>query len=171
MAGIFHLILGTSLLIAGRKLFWLFVAAAGFFAGVQLTDRFWHGPEWLSILVGLGLGILLALLAMALKSLAIGLAGFLLGGSAVVALAEALGVESGMLIWVLYLVGGIVGIILITTVFDWALIGISSFAGASMIVQFLELNRPLAGLVIVILLVVGIFIQSGQKRREIKRDD
>ena len=170
MAGIIHLILGVSLLVSGRKLFWLFVAAAGFFAGVQLTDRFWQGPEWFSILVGLGLGILFALLAMGLKSLAIGLAGFLLGGSAVAALAEALGMESALLIWASYLVGGIVGIILIATVFDLALIGISSFAGSTMIVQYLELGRPLGGFLMLILLVVGIFIQSGQKRKENKRD-
>jgi len=75
-----------------------------------------------------------------------------------------------LLILASYLVGGIVGIILIATVFDWALIGISSFAGSTMIVQYLELGRPLGGFLMLILLVVGIFIQSGQKRKENKRD-
>jgi len=168
---IIKLIFGFGLLLFGRRLFWIFVAAAGFFAGVELVTRFWNGPEWLAILVGFGLGILFAILAMALKSFAIGLAGFLLGGSTLLSLAATFGVERGPMVWVLYIVGGILGIALISAFFDWALIGISSFAGASMIAQSLDINRPVAGLVILILLIIGIVAQFEQKRKESKRDD
>lgn len=171
MLFVINLLLGIGLLVSGRKLFWLFVAAAGFFAGAQLAARFWSGADWLAIVVGLIAGVLFALLAMALKSVAIALAGFLLGGSALVSLASILGFDKGPLVWLIYLAGGVLGIILLSTVFDWALIGISSFAGASITTQTLGINRPLAGLVILVLLLVGIFIQAGQRRREKNNDD
>src|SRR5688572_3309532 len=155
MLFIINLILGIGLLLAGRKLFWLFVAAAGFFAGVELINRFWQGPEWLSIVVGLVVGLLFALLAMGLKTIAISIAGFLLGGSALLSLASAFGIERGL--FILYIVGGILGIIFISIFFDWALIIISSLAGASMIAQTLDMNRVVfSGVVFVVLLLIGI---------------
>ncbi len=169
MLFVINFILGIGLLVAGRKLFWLFVAAAGFFAGVELTTRFWHGSEGLSIVVGLIIGVLFALLAMALQSIAIGVAGFLLGATSLLSLANSFGIERGELI--IYIVGGILGIIFISIFFDWALISISSFAGASILVKTLDLGRPLAGLTFVILLIIGIVIQSRDKRREKKDDD
>ena len=41
MLNVINLILGGALLVAGRKLFWLFVGAAGFVTGIQLATRFW----------------------------------------------------------------------------------------------------------------------------------
>src|SRR5688572_26100423 len=120
MLFIINLILGIGLLVAGRKLFWLFVAAAGFFAGVELSTRFFDGPEGLSIVVGIVVGILFALLAMALKSIAISVAGFFLGGAAFLALAGSLGIEQGE--FIIYIVGGIIGVIFLNVFFDWALI-------------------------------------------------
>jgi len=165
-----NLILGIGLLLAGRKLFWLFIAAAGFFAGVELINRFWHGPEWLSIVVGLVVGLLFALLAMGLKTFAISIAGFLLGGSALLSLASAFGIERGLLI--LYIIGGVLGIIFISIFFDWALIIISSLAGASMIAQTLDMQRAvISGVMFIILLVIGIVVQSSDMRGNKKRDD
>jgi hypothetical protein len=165
-----NLILGIGLLLAGRKLFWLFVAAAGFLAGVELINRFWSGPEWLSIVVGLVVGLLFALLAMGLKTIAISISGFLLGGSALLSLASAFGIERG--IFILYIVGGILGIIFISTFFDWALIIISSLAGASMIAQTLDMNRAIfSGVVFVILLLIGIVVQSNDMRGNKKHVD
>jgi hypothetical protein len=171
MLFVINVILGIGLLVSGRRLFWLFVAAAGFFTGVALVSRFWKGPEWLSIVVGLTIGVLFAVLAMALKSLAISLAGFLLGGAALLALASMLGFERGPFIWILYVVGGILGIILISAFFDWALIGISSAAGASILIQTLDFKRPIAGLGFIILLIIGLLIQSAGMRKEKKHDD
>jgi hypothetical protein len=171
MLFILNLLLGIGLLFSGRKLFWLFVAAAGFIAGVQLTTRTWHGPEWLSILVGLAAGGIFALLAMALKSIAISVAGFLLGGSILLSLATLVGLDRGALTWVLYIVGGITGVILLATFFDWALIGLSSFGGASLLVETFNLKGPAAGVVLFILLLAGILAQSAAMRRTKKRGD
>ena len=165
-----NLILGIGLLLSGRKLFWLFVATAGFFAGVEMVNRFFHGSEVLAIIVGIVAGLLFALLAMALKTIAISIAGFLLGGSTFLALASAFGIQRGE--FILYIVGGILGIIFIGVFFDWALITISSLAGASIIAQTLAANRPaITALIFIILLVVGIVIQSNDMRKNKKQDD
>jgi hypothetical protein len=165
-----NLILGIGLLLVGRKLFWLFVAAAGFFAGVELINRFWNGPEWLSIVVGLVVGLLFALLALGLKTIAISIAGFFLGGSALLSLASAFGIERGLLIF--YIIGGVLGIIFIGIFFDWALIIISSLAGASMIAQTLDMQRAIfSGVIFIILLLIGIVVQSNDMSRNKKHDD
>jgi hypothetical protein len=163
-----NLLLGVGLLVSGRRIFWLFVAAAGFLAGVDLSTRFFQGAEGLSIVVGLVVGILFALLAMALKSVAISVAGFFLGGAALLSLAGSFGIERGELI--IYIIGGVLGVIFLNTFFDWALIGISSFAGASILVQTLSLERPIAGIAFIVLLFIGIAIQFADKNRG-KRDD
>lgn len=49
MLNLINLILGGALLVAGRKLFWLFVGAAGFVTGIQLATRFWQGSDVLAI--------------------------------------------------------------------------------------------------------------------------
>ena len=164
-----NLILGIGLLLFGRKLFWLFVATAGFFAGVEFASRVWQGSETLTIIVGLVVGLLFALLAMALKTLAISIAGFFLGGSALLSLASAFGIERGNL--VLYIIGGVLGIILISIFFDWALIIISSLAGASMIAQTLDVTQAIAGLVFIVLLLVGIFFQTNDMRKNKTHND
>jgi len=53
MLGVINIILGGALLVAGRKLFWLFVGAVGFVTGLQFATRIWQGPEGLAIIVGL----------------------------------------------------------------------------------------------------------------------
>jgi len=166
---VINLILGIGLLLSGRKLFWLFIAAAGFFAGVEMTARFWHGPEWISIIVGVAVGVIFALLALGLKSIAISIAGFFLGGSTILWLASGFGIERG--IFVLYMIGGVLGVIFISAFFDWALITLSSLAGASIIAQTLDINRPAASLVFILLLLLGIAVQSNALKRDRKNDD
>src|SRR5690606_16361092 len=74
-----YLLLGSALLLAGRKLFWLFVGAAGFVTGIQLASRLWQGADLPAIVVGLVIGVIFAVLAIALQGLLIGIAGFLSG--------------------------------------------------------------------------------------------
>ncbi len=64
MLNVFNLLLGGSLLIAGRKLFWLFVGVLGFIVGMQFVQRFWTGgPQIVAVIVGVVVGIIFALLA------------------------------------------------------------------------------------------------------------
>src|ERR1043165_9436275 len=112
MLNIINLILGGALLLAGRKLFWLFVGAAGFITGVQLATRFWQGPGILAIIVGLVLGVIFALLAIFLQAVVIWIAGFLTGGYVLSVLATLIGMQlNGATTWIVYVIGGILGVI------------------------------------------------------------
>jgi hypothetical protein len=170
MLGVINLILGGALLLAGRKLFWLFVGAAGFLTGMQLATRFWQGPDLLAIIVGLVIGVIFALLAIFLQALVIGIAGFLIGGYVLTVLATMLGIDvTGVMTWVIYAVGGVIGLILVSFLFDWAIITLSSLAGASLIIQSVfpqGVQGAAGGILFFILFIIGVLIQGSILRRE-----
>jgi len=168
MLSVINIILGAGLLVSGRKLFRLFVAAGGFFAGVQFASNFQDAPEWSTLAAGLAVGIAFAVLAGFLKSFAIGLAGFFLGGAIFNALAGSLGMDGN---WIIYLIGGVIGIILVSVVFDWALIGLSAFAGAALLVQAFALNEAANVPAFIVLLAAGISIQASAMRKDGKKHD
>ena len=160
MLSVINLLLGVTLLVAGRKLFWLFIGIIGFITGVQLAAAFWTGPEWTAIVIGIIVGILFALLAVFIEALAIGIAGFLAGGFVLTTFTNMLGLNEGILFWLLFAVGGMIGLLLVMFFFDWALIVLSSLAGASLIVQSAFAGEGPGGLVFVGLFLVGVLIQG-----------
>jgi hypothetical protein len=167
MLNVINLVLGSALLLAGRTLYWLFVGAAGFVTGMQLATRFWQGSDLLALIVGLVIGIIFALLAIFLQALVIGIAGFLIGGYILTGLAAMFGMEvSGAMTWIIYIIGGVIGLILVSFLFDWAIITLSSLAGASLIVQSFFSRGATGGIIFLILFILGIVIQGSLLRRE-----
>jgi hypothetical protein len=166
MLSVVSLILGVALLLAGRKLFWLFVGAAGFVAGLQLATQFWQGPEILAIVIGLVVGVIFALLAIFLQGVAIGVAGFLAGGYILTVLAGMIGLNQGAFSWIVYLVGGVIGVLLVIFLFDWALITLSSLAGASLVTQSLPVASGMGGVIFLALVIIGVVIQGSTLQRE-----
>jgi hypothetical protein len=160
-------ILGGALLIWGRKLFWLFVAAAGFLAGWQIAQSFTQN-EIIGIVIGILFAIGGALLAMFLKKIAIGVAGFLMGGSVLLSLAGLFNLDQGPAYWGFFLVGGIAGVILIGMFFDLALIWLSSLAGTMLLMEVIPYQGVTRILVFVGILFVGVVIQSSQWRKDDK---
>ncbi len=162
-----NLVIGAILLVAGRRLFWLLVGGIGFVIGVMLAQRFFSGNELTMVLAGLVLGAIFALLAIFLESVAIGIAGFLGGGYILLSLAGMLGLDRGGIgSWIIFVVGGIIGVILVALLFNWALITISSLAGASMVVAAFGMTAATAGIVYIILVIAGVLIQGTTLRRE-----
>ena len=166
MLNLLSIIIGGALLVAGRKIFWLFVGAIGFVIGIEIATRFFHGSELTMILAGLVLGLIFAGLAVFVESIAIGIAGFLGGGYVLLSLATMLGFDKGLISGIAFIVGGILGVILVVLLFDWALISISSLAGASIVVRALPLAAATAGLVYLGLLLAGVLMQGSALRNE-----
>lgn len=158
-------ILGAALLLAGRKLFWLFVAAAGFITGFQLASRYFPGAEVWAVIVGLVVGAIFAILAIFLQTIAIGIAGFLAGGYILQTIAASWGLNIAP--WLIYLIGGIIGVLLVSVLFNWAIITLSSLAGASLVVEAFQLQQ--AGLIFLILFLAGVIIQGTAHRYEERR--
>ncbi len=164
---ILRILIGILVLTLGRRLFWLFVGVVGFALGFTFaTDLFQGQPEWLIIVIALGVGLLGALLAVFVQQIAIGVAGFVGGGYITLTVANALGWDPGPAAWLPFLIGGIIGLVLMIVLFDWALIILSSLVGASLIVQAIQLREPLEIALFVILVVVGIVVQAGLMRRD-----
>jgi hypothetical protein len=68
--------------------------------------------------------------------------------------------------WVVYIIGGVIGLILVSILLDWALITLSSLAGASLIIQVLFPQGATGGLIFFILFLVGVILQGSILRRE-----
>ena len=120
-------LIGIVILLFGRKLFWLCVAAVGFAAGVELTPHLVHEPSpLLALTVAFVLGLIGALLALFLQKIAIAVLGFLAGGKLAGAIAAAFFVQYAQHSTIIFLAGGVVGAILLLFLFDWALIVVSS---------------------------------------------
>lgn len=168
MISLINVILGGALLLVGRKLFWLFVGAIGFVTGFQLASSFWQGSESLAIIFGLILGVTFALLAIFLQTIAIGVAGFFAGGFTLTALASMFGIDTGSISWVVYLIGGIIGLVVVIYLFDWAIITLSSLAGASLLVQAFvpQSGAGTGGVVFAILVIIGVVVQGSVLRSE-----
>jgi len=163
---IISILMGCALLFFGRRLFWLFVAALGFAIGLELAPYLSHNPPlWLSLLLSIALGLVGALLAIMLQKLAIGIAGFLVGGRVAVAVAAALWVNYAQYSVITFVIGGILGAILLLALFDWALIAFSAIEGARLITGSVHLPSTGATVLAVALAVFGFFVQAAMFRR------
>jgi hypothetical protein len=162
------LLVGGLLLAFGRRLFWLFVAACGFAVGLRLTDRFvGTRSDWLNLIVALAVGVLGALLALFFQHLAIGVAGFFAGALIAVRLLDSLGFQGDVLFWMALVIGGVLGSVLMKIVFDWSLIGLSSLAGSSVIVEALRLKGAPGFLLWLVLIGLGVAVQAAQTRHTV----
>lgn len=163
---IVNVIGGALLLTLGRKIYWLFVAASGFYAGLELASRYLSiKPEWVAVLIALAVGLTGALLAYFFQKLVIGAAGFLAGVFIASRLVPQLGAQVKSWDWLIILFGGIIGIFLIYAIFEWALIILSSGAGALLVVEGFKLAGEFGLIAGVILFVIGFLFQIGLNRR------
>lgn len=159
-------LVGVALLLFGRKLFWLLVAALGFAIGLQLAPYLSQNPPlWLSLLLSLGLGLLGALLAILLQKLAVGIAGFLVGGRLAIAIAAALWVNHAHYSIITFVIGGIIGALFLVALFDWALIIFSAIEGARLIADTVHLPSTGTTVLVVALAIFGILVQGAMFRR------
>ena len=161
------ILFGVALLFFGRRAFWLFVAGAGFVAGLSLANNILNVPESVGLVIGIGIGLLAALLAVFVQRFAINLAGFLVGGYiALQVVLPMLNIEGGWWVTVLtFIIGGVIGVILVGLFLDWALISLSSLAGAALVIDALNLSGGLGMVAFVILIVIGVVFQARELRQ------
>ena len=155
---------GLILLLAGRQLFWLFVGVAGFVIGFQVGMQAFDNSEY-AIGAGLVIGLIGCLLAIVLQKVAVALggaaAGWVLGERLAVSLG---GGSTGALLCSLIL--AVLFAVAVLMLFDVALIVISSFTGASLILDPLVPGGSTLWLILwVIAVAVGIAVQFGLRSR------
>jgi MFS family permease len=163
-----NLVLGIILLTTGKKLYWLFVGVIGFILGMGLATQLVLNPPWLVYVVALGAGILGAILAHFLQHLALSLVGFLVGAYGAFRLVGLLGITAVSSTWMAFIIGGIVGLLLVSSAFDWSLYILSSWAGATLVTQAIDLQGTVGTVVFFALFVLGMIIQVGLFRNQNK---
>jgi len=167
MLAIIQLVTGAIQLLLGRKVFWLMVGIMGFLFGLFLTVYVFDWPVWLRLLVGLGIGVIFSVLAVFIQKPMAAIFGFFAFGLAAATLARLFGAAvNSSLFWISFVVGGIVGIILVFALFEWSLIIGTSLSGAGSVVTALESllriqnNGVLSIALFLILLFIGITYQA-----------
>ena len=163
---ILSVLIGVIVLFFGRRLFWLCVPAVGFAAGVEFAPHLMHEPtQALQLSIAIVFGFIGALLALFLQKVAIAVAGFLAGGKLAMALIGAFIAEGARYPGITFIVGGIIGMILLLLLFDWALIVMSALVGAYLIGHTIVLPPTGATLLFVGLAAIGIIVQASAFRR------
>jgi hypothetical protein len=162
---VFEILLGIALLVAGNRLFWLFVGAMGFLLGLFLAGLvFKNQPEWVIIVASLVLGLIGAGLARSFQQLMLVLAGFVAGGYIISSLLTTFHFNIPVNPQILFVFCGLIGAALVTSLFEWAVIVLSSISGASLVANNLNLSLQTTAILALVLMVIGIAIQAGWLR-------
>ena len=159
MHAVVNIVAGAALLLVGRKLYWLFIAIAGFYVGVEVARAVVVAqPQWVIWLAAAAAGLIGAIVAMLFQRVAFAIAGFYAGAYLALIAAERFlpgAVGAGAVI-----VGGLVGAIAAALIMDWAIIVLSSMVGAALIVSSLPLGNLGSLLAYAGLLALGIVVQA-----------
>jgi hypothetical protein len=166
IAPILNVVVGIILLAAGKKLYWFMVAIVGFVIGMAVATQYLQtDPYWLIYIVGLVAGIIAAAFGIFLQRLAIALVGFLAGGYGASYVAGLANIKAEPFNWMAFVIGGIVGLLLVASAFDWALYILSCWAGATLITRTVTggigMNESLGLVVFFTLFVLGMVLQAG----------
>ena len=174
MLALGQIIFGGVLLLAGRRLYWLLAAGAGFVLGYLLAQNILREqPDNVILVVALVVAVIFAVLAVVGQKFVIGLVGFIAGGIGLLRLLEVFNITaiepSTVLGIVVFIAGGILGAILLSTLFDLGLVILSSLVGAQILLgglgQLLVLPDGTTTIALIVLTVVGLMVQLGASRR------
>jgi hypothetical protein len=156
-----NILIGLILLFAGRRLFWLFVACVGFASGYHYAQQILaiHSPT-LVLVLAVAVGAVGAIIAILFQKAAIVLAGFAAGGYIGLILFDQFAGLPSQMVWLPYIIGGVIGAIVLFLVFDWALIFLSTLTGATLIVQMAALSPWVEIALFFALVVAGMLFQA-----------
>ena len=166
-----NILIGLILLFAGRRLFWLFVACVGFASGYHYAQQIWaiHSPI-LVLVLAIGVGAAGAIIAILFQKAAILIAGFAAGGYVVLILFDQLAGLPSQMAWLPYVIGGVIGAIVLFLVFDWALIVLSTMTGATLIVKMAAFHPWVEIVLFFALVIAGMAFQAktliGERRSQ-----
>ena len=158
---IFLIITGVVLLFFGRSLYWFFLGAIGFVAGMKLSAICFSGFNPLATLVvAIVAGIVGVVLAVFFQTFSVALAGFISGAYLTYNIPDIFGYQPLIQYQLVVLVGGAIGAALALVFFDWALIIFSSLIGVVLIVSAVPLVFFARLVAFVVLASAGVAVQA-----------
>ena len=161
-------IIGGILLFLGHELNFLFAGAMAALLGVRLTPLLppqW--PGWADYAFVIGLGVIAAVAVLLNERVGYFISGFLAGG---LMLVEYYAPGTLTVPWLPFVVGGIIGSLVIGVFTDWALILVTAAIGAAYLLNLFVLDPMLEILIGAGLFIVGaltqVIIMQSQKHAE-----
>ena len=138
----------------------------GFVVAMDLaTTYLGDSGQWVTLAVGVIAGIAGALFAIFLQRLAVGIAGFAALAYFAAHMSARFMLDDRVELLVV-VVAGILGAVFASVLFDWALILLSSMAGAVLLVDTFALADPAALVVMGVVAIAGIAIQANFMHRD-----
>ena len=161
-------VIGGILLFLGHELNFLFAGAMAALLGVRLTPLLppqW--PGWADYAFIIALGVIAAAAVLLNERVGYFISGFLAGG---LMLVEYYAPETLTVPWLPFLIGGIIGSLVIGIFTDWALILVTAAIGAAYLLNLFVLDPMLEILIGAGLFIVGaltqVIIMQSQKHAE-----
>jgi hypothetical protein len=153
------IILGCTILLFGRRLFWLYAAVIGFLFGIEIIKELLPDlPPAMAVVGGLAVGILGAVLAVFFMRITFAIAGFFAGAYLGLVVVHTILMGGNGII--AFVVGGLIGAIAALLLMNLAIIMFSSFVGAGAIVTQIPLEQKVRGLIFIALVIIGIIVQT-----------
>lgn len=161
-------VIGGILLFLGRELNFLFAAAMAALIGFRLVPLLpANRPSWADIAFVLTLAVIAALIVLLNERVGYFLSGFLAGGYF---LAEYYSPGGGLLPWLPFVIGGVIGSLILGLLTEWALILVSAAIGAMYVLNLFRLSPTAEVLIGSGLFIVGaltqVIIMQAQKQSE-----
>ena len=155
------LILGILLLLLGQRMVVLLIATAAFYITAQAAKKYFGDAAPSTVLaVSLLAAIAVGVFTKMFRNIAIGIAGYTIAGFVLSSHASSWGIEPENERFV-FVIGGVLGSLLISFAMDLGLRVISSVLGAVLVVQYFPLEPTTSRWLALLLAVVGFLIQSG----------
>lgn len=173
ITGLLFIIAGVVLACFGRRLIYLVFTLVGFGLGYLAAQLVLPGEfePTTHTIICIVTGLVFAIAALWFKKFTLSMLGFLTLGTALVfglrtSLGESLSLTTTLLA---FFSGGVIGAVLVTIVYDWALVFLSAYGGSMLIVrgtgQLIDLNRDLSLAVLILITILGVVIQAGSVKR------
>jgi hypothetical protein len=139
---------GLVLAFAGKRYIWILIGATGFLVVFWLV-RLVLGNSLATFLLAVAAGVAAAFVLRGVSRVILWIAGFVLVGTAAVALGGWFGMEPWSTEWILtFLAGGVLGLVLATFAHGLGLMIITALGGAAMVMIGLpDLGLPASGLI------------------------
>jgi hypothetical protein len=154
------LIAGCMLLVAGRRAIWLFLGLAVFAVTVALIQHYLPSLDQRTLVVlSLIAGFVAAVASVMLARALIWVGGFV-GGGYVGVIAWGTLIPAGPAFpWLAFVVGGVVGMLVVKFLFETLLVLASSAVGAALLVHVLGIDGTPGLIVLVVLTAAGVIAQ------------
>jgi hypothetical protein len=152
--------IGFMVLIAGRPVYSVFVGTIAFLLGTFLSGWFtMFPPQWNDFFIPLLFAVIGIILTQVFKRWSARVAGFVAGGMLLLNLPNVFGTGTYWTSPFLFVGAGIVAVILLFFIFDFALIVLSSLMATTLILSYTTIGRIDQGAMFLILTIFGIITQ------------